>query len=147
MDTLATRLKKQGWDRCDRRELYRFRQFLITYPKIVETVSPQLIHRLSFSHLTELIDLPNETQRRFYEIECICGNWSVRELRRQIASFYYQRCGLSKDKTKLSAMAHAAADTFRHEYLGQLNTCVAYYKKLQMTPGDQPPIGILLCTR
>jgi len=24
---------------------------------------------------------------------------------------------------------------------------VTYYKKHQMTPGDQPPIGILLCTR
>lgn len=24
---------------------------------------------------------------------------------------------------------------------------MAYYKKHEMTPGDQPPIGILLCTR
>ena len=24
---------------------------------------------------------------------------------------------------------------------------MAYYKQHQMTPGDQPPIGILLCTR
>jgi hypothetical protein len=39
MDTLATRLKKQGWERCDRRELYRFRQFFITYPKIVDSDS------------------------------------------------------------------------------------------------------------
>ena len=36
---------------------------------------------------------------------------------------------------------------FAHEHLGQLNTYVAYYKKHEMTPGDQPPIGILLCTR
>jgi len=27
-----------------------------------------------------------------------------------------------------------------------LNTYVAWYRKHQMTPGDQPPIGILLCT-
>ena len=272
MDTLAKRLVKQGWERCERRELYRFRQFYLIYPKIVESVTPQstlslellplfsllppspspiresvnpesqivesltpqLIRRLSFTHLNELIQLPDETQRRFYEIECIRGNWSVRELRRQIASLYYQRSGLSKDKAKLSAMAHAAADTlqtshiirdpyvfeflglrsrdvmaesdledalldrlqdfllelghgfcfearqkriligdehffidlvfyhrvlkchilvelktdaFRHEHLGQLNTYVAYYKKHQMTPGDLPPIGILLCTR
>jgi hypothetical protein len=38
-------------------------------------------------------------------------------------------------------------DAFRHEHLGQLNTYVAYYKQHQMTPGDQPPIGILLFTR
>ncbi len=210
------------------------RETLSPESEIVESLSPQLIYRLSFSHLAELLDLPDDTQRRFYEIECIRGNWSVRELRRQIASLYYQRSGLSKDKAKLSAMAHAAAETlqpahiirdpyvfeflglrsrdvmaesdledalldriqdfllelghgfcfearhkriligdehffidlvfdhrilkchilvelktdaFRHEHLGQLNTYVAYYKKHQMTPGDQPPIGILLCTR
>ena len=44
-----------------------------------ETVSPQLIHRLSFTHLSELIQLPDDTQRRFYELECIRGNWSVRD--------------------------------------------------------------------
>ena len=210
------------------------RETLSPESHIVETVTPQLLTRLSFSHLTELSDLPDATQRRFYEIECIRGNWSVRELRRQIASLYYERSGLSKDKAKLSALAHAAADklqpahiirdpyvfeflglrsrdvmaesdledalldrlqdfllelghgfcfearqrriligeehffidlvfyhrvlkchilvelktdAFRHEYLGQLNTYVAYYKKHQMTPGDQAPIGILLCTQ
>jgi len=41
MDALAARLKKQGWERCDRRELYRFRHFYITYPRIVESLSPQ----------------------------------------------------------------------------------------------------------
>ncbi len=60
--------------------------------------SPDLLQRLSFSHLAELLELPDETQRRFYEIECIRGNWSVRELRRQTESLYYQRSGLSKDK-------------------------------------------------
>lgn len=201
---------------------------------MVETASQQLIKRLSFSHLSELLELPDDTQRRFYEIECIRGNWSVRELRRQIDSLYYQRSGLSKDKSKLSTKAHAKAETlqpaqiirdpyifeflglrsrevmgetdledalldrlqdfllemghgfcfearqkrlligdehffvdlvfyhrvlkchilvelkttaFSHEHLGQLNTYVAYYKKHEMTPGDQPPIGILLCTR
>ena len=207
----------------------------------MESASPQLVpaqprflHRLSFSHLAELLELTDDTQRRFYELECISGNWSVRELRRQIASLYYERSGLSKNKAKLSALAHAKAETlhpaqiirdpyvfeflglraqdamgesdledalldrlqefllemghgfcfearqkriligdehffvdlvfyhrvlkchvlvelktaaFSHEHLGQLNTYVAYYKHHEMTPGDQPPIGILLCTR
>jgi predicted nuclease of restriction endonuclease-like (RecB) superfamily len=210
------------------------RESVTAKSQLGEKVSPQLIQRLSFTHLAELIQLPDDTQRRFYEIECIRGNWSVRELRRQIASLYYQRSGLSKDKAKLSTLAHAAAETlkpahiirdpyvfeflglrsrdvmaesdledalldrlqefllelghgfcfearqkrvligdehffidlvfyhrvlkchilvelktdaFQHEHLGQLNTYVAYYKKHQMTAGDQPPIGILLCTR
>ena len=279
MDTLANRLVKQGWERCERRELYRHRQFYLAYPKIVETVTPQsllapelrslltalprasapiresvtpesqivesltpqllsphpeLLFRLSFTHFAEIIPLKDETQRRFYEIECIRGNWSVRELKRQIASLYYQRSGLSQDKAALSKLTHQTAatalpahiirdpyvfeflglrsrdvmaesdledalldrlqdfllelghgfcfearqkriligdeyffadlvfyhrvlkchvlvelktDAFRHEHLGQLNTYVAWYKKYQMTPGDQPPIGILLCTR
>lgn len=37
--------------------------------------------------------------------------------------------------------------SFSHQNLGQLNTYVAYYKKHEMTLGDQPPVGILLCTR
>jgi YhcG PDDEXK nuclease domain len=37
-------------------------------------------------------------------------------------------------------------DRFQHEHLSQLNTYVACYKQQQMTNGDQPPIGILLCT-
>ena len=35
---------------------------------------------------------------------------------------------------------------FSHEYLGQLNTYVSWYREHEMTPGDNPPIGILLCT-
>ena len=37
--------------------------------QIVESVTPQLLHRLSFTHLNELMQLSDETQRRFYEIE------------------------------------------------------------------------------
>ena len=262
LPALAERLSAAGLKRVDVRELRRFRLLYEVYPQIRESVTPellaslgaedlqqslealpvpkresvapQLLQRLSFTHLNELIQLPDSTQRCFYEIECIRGNWSVRELRRQIASLYYERSGLSKDKAKLSAMAHAAAeslqpahiirdpyvfeflglrsrdvmaesdledalldrlqdfllelghgicfedrqkriligdeyffidlvfyhrvlkchilvelktDAFQHEHLGQLNTYVAYYKKHQMTSGDQPPIGILLCTR
>ena len=48
---------------------------------------------------------------------------------------------------KCHVLVELKTDAFRHEHLGQLNTYVAYYKKHQMTSGDQPPIGILLCTR
>ena len=35
---------------------------------------------------------------------------------------------------------------FKYEDLGQLNAYVGYYKKNEMMPGDNPPVGILLCT-
>ena len=38
-------------------------------------------------------------------------------------------------------------EEFRHEYLGQLNAYVSYYKENEMHDGDNPPVGILLCTR
>jgi len=35
---------------------------------------------------------------------------------------------------------------FSHENLGQLNTYVSWYQANMMTEGDNPPVGILLCT-
>ena len=37
-------------------------------------------------------------------------------------------------------------DEFRHEHIGQLNAYVSYYAENEMHPGDNPPVGILLCT-
>ena len=48
---------------------------------------------------------------------------------------------------KCHVLVELKTQAFNHENLGQLNTYVAYYKKHEMTGGDQPPIGILLCTR
>jgi predicted nuclease of restriction endonuclease-like (RecB) superfamily len=64
----------------------------------------KLINRLSFSHFAELITLDDPLKRTYYELECIKGNWSVRELRRQINSLYFERSGISKDPAKLSAL-------------------------------------------
>ena len=64
----------------------------------------KLISRLSFSHLTELLEVKDPLKRTFYELECIKGNWSVRELRRQINSLYFERSGLSQNPERLSAM-------------------------------------------
>jgi predicted nuclease of restriction endonuclease-like (RecB) superfamily len=193
-----------------------------------------LVQRLSFTHLVELTALEDPLKRAFYEVECVRGSWSVRALKRQIATLYFERSALSTDKTKLSRMAHAAAervepkltirdpyifeflglkakdavtetdlegalldnlheflmelghgfclearqksivvgktrgfvdlvfyhrilkchvlielkvDKFSHEHLGQLNTYVSWYRKHMMTAGDNPPVGLLLCTQ
>jgi len=70
----------------------------------------KLLSRLSYSHLEQLSSLEDPFKRAFYEIECIRGNWSVRALKRQIATLYYERSGLSSDKEKLAEMAHAIAE-------------------------------------
>lgn len=38
-------------------------------------------------------------------------------------------------------------DEFKHADLSQLNAYVSYYRQNEMNEGDNPPIGILLCTR
>ena len=38
-------------------------------------------------------------------------------------------------------------EEFSHENLGQLNAYVSYYKENEMQLGDNPPVGILLCTQ
>lgn len=205
-----------------------------------ERLSPELsapvemlLSQLSFTHLEQLIAIEDPLKRAFYEIECIRGNWSVRELKRQIVTLYFERSGLSKDKEKLAAMVRKGVepaepklairdpyifeflglrakdavaesdleaallehlrefllelghgfcleaqqksivlggkggfvdlvfyhrllkchvlvelkvDEFRHEHIGQLNTYVTWYRKHVMPQGDNPPVGILLCT-
>jgi len=259
---LARDLTGLGLSNCNRRQLYRYRDFYRAYPQIVGTLSPQLQHlrperptppekvgtpsprsglatdillnRLSYSHFELLTELAQPLKRAFYEIECIKGSWSVRELERQIVSLYFERSGLSRDKEKLSAMANAAAIQaeprhiirdpyvfeflglrpqevlpesdleaaligrlqdfllelgrgfcfearqkriligdehffvdlvfyhrilkchvlidlkvagFTHEYLGQLNTYVTWFREHEMAENDNPPVGILLCTK
>ena len=38
-------------------------------------------------------------------------------------------------------------EEFSYENFGQLNAYVSHYRENEMHPGDNPPIGILLCTR
>ena len=71
----------------------------------------ELLDRLSFSHFEQLIAIDDPLKRAFYEIECIRGNWSVRALKRQIATLYFERSGLSKDKEKLAAMVKKGVET------------------------------------
>lgn len=216
-------------------------QSLINDSSIRDSLTPELsvpgrdmVTKLSFTHIAELLKCGDAAKRAFYEIECISGNWSVRELKRQIASLYYERSGLSTDKQRLTELTQASAEIaapalmirdpyvfeflglkpqevmseshledqlldklqafllemghgfcfearqkriligenynfidivfyhrilkchvlvelklaeFSHENIGQLNTYVSWYRKNMMTEGDNPPIGILLCTQ
>jgi predicted nuclease of restriction endonuclease-like (RecB) superfamily len=259
---LADELTKAEVSSCGKRQLYNYLTFFHTYPQIVRSVTAQLgnifphlflppneivqsvtafsnldaqqlISFFSYTHFEQLFVINDETKRAFYEIECIQGNWSVRELKRQINSLYYERSGLSINKEELSKLANQSTETasskltirdpyifeflglkpkevmseshledelldkiedfllelghgfcfearqkriligethyfvdlifyhrilkchilvelklakFSHENIGQLNTYVHWYKNNIMTDGDNPPVGILLCT-
>ncbi|NBK97805.1 MAG: DUF1016 domain-containing protein [Erysipelotrichia bacterium] len=69
------------------------RQFYLAF-----SIRHTLCDELSWSHYRLLSRIEDENIRRFYVDECVEGNWSVRQLERQIHSFYYQRILASQDK-------------------------------------------------
>ncbi|TAF66448.1 MAG: DUF1016 family protein [Cytophagales bacterium] len=57
-----------------------------------------VLERVSYSHLTVLMNVENPTKRRYYEMLTLKTTPSVRELERQINTLSYERLGLSTDK-------------------------------------------------
>ncbi|MDD6072171.1 MAG: PDDEXK nuclease domain-containing protein [Clostridiales bacterium] len=63
--------------------------------------------------------------------------------------FAFEFLGLdAKEAVSESDLEQALMDHLQEFMLklGQLNAYVGYYKKNEMMPGDNPPVGILLCT-
>ena len=78
-------------------------------PSKLQTLSVEFFNTLfplSWSHYRLLMRLDEPFKREFYESECIRGNWSVRQLDRQIQSMLYERTALSKRKLAVIAKAH-----------------------------------------
>lgn len=165
---LSNELKEKGISNSGKRQLYQYVKFYKTYPGIVRTLSAQfknllenndlekmltlsaqssdtynlnVFEMLSYSHFDELCNIDDDMKRMFYEIEAVTGNWSVRELKRQIGSLYYERSGLSKDKHKLSEHVKSSAETnsskftvrdpFVFEFLGLKSKEVMYESNLE----------------
>ncbi|MCL1875542.1 MAG: PDDEXK nuclease domain-containing protein [Synergistaceae bacterium] len=70
----------------DESSLRRMRQFYRIFPN-----RAALWHDLSWSHYRLLMKIENDTRREFYGRECVEAAWSVRQLERQINSFFYER--------------------------------------------------------
>lgn len=82
--------------------LQNMRQFYLTY-SIYETDSRKF--ELSWSHYLKLMRIENSEERRFYEIEALANNWSLKELQRQCDSALYERLALSRDKAGIKQLA------------------------------------------
>ncbi len=204
------------------------RAFYILFPN-----RHTLCAELSWSHYRLLLSLDDENARNFYIKEAINGNWSVRQLQREIGTFSYQRyiaskgnhdviddtakkeepinpkdiikdpyvlefAGLKADssfyekdlesalithlnefllelgngfafvarqrrfdmdgrnfyvdlvlynyKLKCFVLIDLKRGDLTHQDIGQMQMYVNYYTRELMEPGDNPPIGIVLCT-
>ncbi len=92
--------------------LENMRKFYLTY-SISETLSRKSVKeksetvsrkfedvdfQLSWSHYLFLMKIDDLDERKFYEIEAINNNWSLRELQRQFDTALFERLVLSRDK-------------------------------------------------
>ena len=59
---------------------------------------PEILKKLSWTHLRTIMRLGTEDKKNFYIKECIDCNWSVRQLEREIYTSYYERLLSSQDK-------------------------------------------------
>lgn len=85
----------------------------LSLDKMVQTLSAKL--PLSWSHYLFLMGISNLEERRFYEIESIKENWSLRELKRQFNSSLYERLALSKDKEGVKKLSEQGQLIEKHE--------------------------------
>lgn len=123
----------------------------------VQGFSPQL----TWSHYRALMRVDNVQARDFYEREAIECGWSKVQLERQIHSFYFERIVahrgaqgvLPAGRERLLGQPVPAAQVLKSplvlEFLGLPDTPNLHESKLEdqfKVPGDNPTIGLLLCS-
>ena len=89
---LSIQMTKDFGNGYTTRNLWYMKQMYLVFPN-VNTVCAEL----SWSHYRLLLSLKDENARNFYIKEAIEGNWSVRQLQREINTFSYQRYLVSKE--------------------------------------------------
>jgi len=95
LEELAIRLTDLYGKSFSSRNLRYMRQFYREFPKWNAVRS-----ELSWTHYRMLMKVEKENSREFYMKEAISGNWSTRQLERQINTMYFDRLHLSKDRKK-----------------------------------------------
>lgn len=134
----------------DKRSLYRYVQFYQMYPEIVGTVTPQsrlsdkkenvgtvtpqsgqysifIEDRrfLSWSHYERLLQVSDSAARLWYEKEALEQSWSVRTLRRNISTQYYERILLSTDKSSVEQEMIEKTSPYQQKYEFLRNPIIA----------------------
>ena len=100
LKALSKRLSKAFGKGFSTDNLENMRRFYLTYSKseTLSRKSDKPNFQLSWSHYLKLVRIDDIEERKFYEIEAIQNQWSLRELQRQTDSALYQRLVSSRDK-------------------------------------------------
>lgn len=96
MEYLSERLTKEFGKGYDKRNLHYMKQFYVAFP-IVNTLCSQL----SWSHYRLLMRVEKEKKRLFYMREAVEQRWTVRQLDREIHSFYYERLLATREEGRV----------------------------------------------
>lgn len=147
---LADELTQKYGKGFDKRSLYRYVQFYQSYPEIVGlmtsqsddlensgivgTSTPQSREHamivkgrriLTWSHYERLLQVSDATARAWYEKEAIEQSWSVKTLRRNISTQYYDRMLLSTDKDSVKLEMQEKTNPFQNKYEFLRNPIIA----------------------
>ncbi len=134
---LSERLSKEFGRGFSVDNLENMRKFYLTYSITEKTsrnsnneksetlfrISDNIDFQLSWSHFLFLIRIDNPDERKFYEIEAINNNWSLRELRRQFDTSLYERLALSRNKKAIKELSERgqiiekAKDSLKDPYI------------------------------
>lgn len=94
---LSKKLTEDFGKGFDRTNLIRMKQYYTIYKD-----SATSWHQLSWSHYKLLIKIDNDKIRDFYLDESLKSSWSVKQLERQINSFFYERLLSTQEEHKNS---------------------------------------------
>ena len=101
----------------DRSNLYHCLRFYKAFPQIVDTACRQSDIRLTWSHYRTLLQVNDETARKWYEKEAYEQTWSVRTLQRNIDTQYYYRMLQSQDKKAVEAEMREKTSSYQNDKL------------------------------
>lgn len=97
IESLSLRLRAEKLKGFDKSNLWHIRNFYLKFPNFLDAARREL----SWTHYRLLLKVESDGAREFYETEAVAGNWSTRELERQINSFFFERTAASKEKRKM----------------------------------------------
>ena len=115
--TLSKELTKKYGKGYDRSNLYRYVRFYKAFPQIVDTLCRQSDIKLTWSHYRVLLQVHDETARKWYEKEAYEQTWSVRTLQRNIDTQYYYRMLQSQDKKAVEAEMKEKTSAYQNDKL------------------------------
>lgn len=122
--TLARDLTARRGKGYSKSNLYLMRKFYLTFQDGCEKLAG-----LTWSHITELINISDDLERQFYINECIAEKWSVRTLQRQKDSALFLKLAAAKENRnevlelaergiQISTAKDIVHDTYTLDFLG-----------------------------